>query len=176
MARPQIRPAIFIALQNGLAAALFAMLLAAELGRRLLHAHPNWEVLWWLSTLSARTVLPLLGLIERLLGTSDRLVLVLTAGVLIPLLSWRTRYWFGTALSGHVALGVLAVITLTIFQRGTLGLSWQDPAALLAVMTMPGAGIFFAVLTLLALVMCIADHVAFIRFLASLFGRLLRRR
>jgi hypothetical protein len=60
MTRPEIRPTIFIALQNGLAALLFAALLGAEIVRQLLHAHPQADVLWQLSTLANLTVMPVL--------------------------------------------------------------------------------------------------------------------
>ncbi|MEI7599315.1 MAG: hypothetical protein WCJ41_08335 [Aestuariivirga sp.] len=173
MMRPQIRPGIFIGLQNGMAAALFATLLAAELNRRLLYTYPNSGALWWFSTLANRTVMPLLRQIDRLFGTPDKLLLVLLAGIAIPLLAWRTRYWFATALSGHLTLAALAIITYSVFQRGRLGLQWTDLPDALGTMNMPALGLALLALCLLVLVMCIADHVAFIRFFVSLIRRLL---
>lgn len=173
MTRPQIQPAIFIGLQNGMAAALFTALLAAELTRRLLYAYPNSGALWWFSALANRTVTPLLRQIDRLLGTPDKLLLVLVAGIVIPLLAWRMRYWFATALAGHLTLAALAVMTYSVFQRNGLWLQWTDPIDALSTMNMPLPGLALLALCLFVLVMCIADHVAFIRFFVALLRRVL---
>lgn len=168
MTRPQIRPAIFIGLQNGLAAAIASCLLLTELGRRLLYAYPESETLWWLSLLANRTVMPALQATEDLLGSPDRLVPALILAIAVPLLSWWTRYWFGTALSGHVAAGALTMTTLSVFARGTPDLPGMVPLPLL--------GIALALLTLFALVMCVADHVAFIRHIVYLVRWFRQRR
>ena len=168
MARPQIEPRIFIALQNGLAAMLFALLLGAELVRRQLYEHPQVEILWRLSMMADRTVMPVLEYVERLLPTPDNLLLGLMAGVAIPLLAWWTRYWFATALAGHITLAALVVITYSMFRRGNLALASLDLPDVLASVK-PGI-IEYALLalTLFVLVMCIADHVAFLRYITSL--------
>jgi len=168
MARPQIRPSIFIALQNGLASLLFLTLLGAETVRRLLYHHPQSELLWQFSTLANRTVMPVLRYCEQLLPDPDRLMLGLAAGVVIPLLAWWTRYWFATALAGHVLLGGLVVITYSVFSRGNLALATLDLPQELATLHPGLAGYALLALTLFVLVMCIADHVAFLRYLASL--------
>lgn len=176
MARPQIEPRIFIALQNGLAALLFALLLGAELVRRLLYDHPQVEVLWRLSTMADRTVMPVLRYVEHLLPTPDKLLIGLMAGVTIPLLAWWTRYWFATALAGHLTLAALVVITYSMVERGNLELGSLDLSEILAVVR-PGVTEYaLLALTLLVLVMCIADHVAFIRYLATLCRRLAGRK
>lgn len=171
--RPQIRPGIFIGLQNGMAAVLSAILLAAELNRRLLYAYPDSGALWGFSTLANRTVMPLLRQIDKLLGTPDKLLLALLAGIVIPLLAWRTRYWFATALSGHLTLAALVVISYSVFQRGRIGQPWTNLADLFNAMNAALAGLALLALCLLVLVMCIADHVAFIRFSVSFIRRLL---
>lgn len=174
MARPQIRPAIFIALQNGLAALLFAILLGAELARRLLGDYPSSETLWWLSSLVNHSVLPLLRLMEQYLTTPDKLLAGLIAGVLIPLLAWWTRYWFATALAGHLTLAALLFMTLPMFRsRGVLSsLGVLDHPSLAS----PGPAAYaLLLLCLFVLVMCIADHVAFIRHLVWLWRKLTGR-
>ena len=171
MKRPEIRPAIFIALQNGLAALLFAALLGAEIVRQLLHAHPQADVLWQLSTLANLTVMPVLRYAEQFLPTPGWLMAGLLAGIIIPLLAWWTRYWFATALAGHVTLAALIAMTYTTFRRGTLSLPNIDLHGLLGAARPGAAGIILAALALFVLVMCLADHLAFLRFFVSLFRR-----
>ena len=113
MARPQIRPTIFIALQNGFAALLFAALLGAEIVRRLLHAYPQTDMLWQLSTFANLTVMPVLRYAEKFLPNPGWLMAALLAGIIVPLLAWWARYWFATALAGHVTLAALIVMTHT---------------------------------------------------------------
>ena len=130
-------------------------------------------VLWWFSTLANRTVMPLLRQIDRMLVTPDKLLLGLVAGIAISLLSWWTRYWLTTALAGHLSLAGSVVITLFIFQRGRMGQPWADPMVMLSNMQTPVLGLSFLALSLFLLVMCIADHVAFIRFFVALLRRVL---
>ena len=175
MTRPEIRPPIFIALQNSFAALLFAVLLGAELVRRLLYAYPQTELLWRLSGLANRTVMPVLHYAEELLPTPDKLLLGLAAGVVLPLLAWWARYWLVTAIAGHVTLAALIVITFTVFQRGNMSLAELDlPAVLLT--ARPGLiGLALIGLCLFVLVMCIADHVAFLRHMVYLVRRIGRK-
>ena len=171
MARPQIRPTIFIALQNGFAALLFAALLGAEILRRLLHAYPQADILWQLSTLANRTVMPVLRHAEQFLPTPGWLMAGLLAGIIVPLLAWWTRYWFATAVAGHVTLAALIVMTHATFRRGTLSLPSLDLADMLGAGRLGIAVTLLAALTLFVLVMCLADHLAFLRFLVALFRR-----
>jgi hypothetical protein len=171
MARPQIRPTIFIALQNGFAALLFAALLAAEIVRRLLHAYPQADILWQLSSLANRTVMPVLRYAEQFLPTPGWLMAGLLAGIIVPLLAWWTRYWFATALAGHLTLAALIVMTHAKFRRGTLSLPNLNLDDLLGAARPGAAVIMLAALTVFVLVMCLADHLAFLRFLISLFRR-----
>ena len=171
MARPQIRPTIFIALQNGLAALLFAALLGAEVVRRLLHAYPQVDVLWQLSTLANHTVMPVLRHAEQVLPTPGWLMAGLVAGIIVPLLAWRTRYWFATALAGHVTLAALIVMTHATLRSGTLSLPSLSLDNMLGAARPGAAVILLAALTLFVLVMCLADHLAFLRFFVSLFRR-----
>ena len=168
MARPQIQPHIFIALQNGLAALLFAVLLATEVVRRLLYMHPQSELLWRLSTLANRSVMPVLQYVEHLLPTPEKLVIGLSAGIAIPLLAWWPRYWFATAIAGHLRLAALLVMIYSAFRRGHMALaSFELPDALVTI-RLSLTGYALAGLTFFVFVMCIADHVAFFRYLGSL--------
>lgn len=175
MSRPQIRPPIFVALQNGLAALIFTSLYGAEMVRRLLDDYPQSELLWRLSTLANRTVMPVLQYAEHLLPTPEKLIIGLAAGMIIPLLAWWTRYWFVTALAGHLSLAALVIITFTVFRRGHLALLAYDVPNSLQVVRPNFAGYGLIALTLFVFVMCIADHVAFVRHLAWLWKKFARR-
>jgi hypothetical protein len=74
-------------------------------------------------------------------------------------------------LAGHLTLAALIVMTHATFRRGTLSLSALDLDGLLAVAKPGIAGVILAALTLFVLVMCLADHLAFLRFFVSLFRR-----
>ena len=173
--RPQIRPAIFVALQNGLAALLFAALICAETTRRLLDSYPQSEVLWRLSMLANRSVLPVLQYAGQYLTTPDKLMWGLVAGVAIPLLAWWTRYWFATAIAGHLSLAALLIIAYTAYNRGSLALAALNPPDQLDELGAAMAACVLVGLIILLVIMCIADHVAFIRHLVWLWKRLRHR-
>ena len=139
--------------------------------RRLLHAYPDSDLLWWLSVQANRTLMPILRYLDSHFATPERVLAVLFAGVVIPLLAWWTRYWFATALAGHMLFFALAAITLSIFRRGTLSVPPQNPSDVLWVMQPSLPGFLFLGLTVFVLIMCIADHVAFFLFFAGLFRR-----
>lgn len=172
MARPQIRPPIFIALQNAMAAILFASLLAADLLRHLLHAHPDSPTLWWLSAQANHSLMPVLRYFDTYLETPEKLLAVLIAGIIVPLLAWRTRYWLATALAGHVTLAALLVMTDSLLRRQTMPIPSATLAGLLQVLRPSLPGFLLLGLSLFVLVMCVADHVAFFRSLT----RAVRRR
>jgi hypothetical protein len=171
MARPQIRPPIFVPLQNGMAAALSASLLAADGLRRLLYAYPDSAPLWWLSVHVNRTLMPVMHYLETYLATPERVTACLVAGIVIPMLAWWTRYWFATALAGHLTLAGLLIITQAVFRRGTLGVPSSDIPTILAAMQPSLTGFVFLGLSLFVLVMCLADHAAFFRMFVGLFRR-----
>lgn len=175
MIRPEIRPSIFLPLQNAMAASIFAALLGAEFTRRLLYAHPDIGILWWLSTLANRTVMPVLHLAETIFKTPDRLVLGLAAGVVMPLIAWWARYWLATAVAGHVTLGALLIMAYANLRRGTLIMPARDVHEFLALLRPDPTILIFMALIGLTLVMCIADHVAFLRYLVQLFMKVAKR-
>lgn len=167
MHRPVIRPRLFLGLQNAMAALLFAAVLGAELVRRLLYHDPGSETLWRLSGLANRSVMPVLHFMEQLLPGPDRLLLGLIGCVVIPLLAWRTRYWLATAVAGHVSLAALVVMAYSAFARSHAGLALAALSGELPLRQPDPAALVFLGLAVVMLVMCIADHVAFIRFLMS---------
>ena len=121
--------------------------------------------------------MPVLQYVDQLLPTPDKLLIGLAAGLVIPLLAWWTRYWFVTALAGHITFAALVVITFPCFRRGNLCAlhrwicrkSWRrfGPGSL---------DMRSSALSLFVLVMCIADHVAFVRYLATLRQHFARKK
>ena len=93
------------AVQNGMAACLFLLLLAAEALAYLLHSFPSVEILWMLTISANRIAGPLLNVADHLIQLPFALLAILALAVLIPIISYRRRSWLGTAISGHVALG-----------------------------------------------------------------------
>lgn len=167
MARPEIRPPIFIALQNAIAALLFAILLGAEIVRRLLYAYPQSDLLWQLSLSVSRTVVPVLHQAEAYLSSPPQLLAALAAGVIIPLLAWWTRYWFATAVAGHVALAIVIIMLETMALRGSDAATLLGTGEVASLLRLGSTSVSLLGLALLLLVMCVADHVAFLRFLLS---------
>ena len=98
----------------------------------------------------------------------------LLAGIIVPLLAWWTRYWFATALAGHVTLAALIVMTHATLRSGNLSLPSLGFENMLGAARPGAAVILLAALTLFVLVMCLADHLAFLRFFVSLFRRTTR--
>lgn len=176
MLRPEIRPPLFLALQNALAAGLSTLLLGSELLRRLLYAYPQHEILWQLSALSNATVMPVLRFAEQFLPTPGQLLAGLVAGIVIPLAAWWTRYWLATAVAGHLSLAALIIMTYYAFRRGNVAIAWSDIPQALVTNRLDPAAILFFLLGLFVLVMCLADHLAFFRFMRLLWQRHGRRK
>jgi hypothetical protein len=151
------------AVQNGLAAALFASLLLAESLRHLLSAHPGYELLWRLSSLANWTVAPLLDGIANMIRNPWILLAVLAAGLAVPLASWRARSWLGTAASGHVCLGCLVVLAFQALKRNWTGELTASLSNVFDSRYYDLSATAFAVLAAVMLALCLANHVAFFR-------------
>ena len=98
-------PAIY-AIQNGLATCLFLLLLIAEGSAYALNIFPSSEYAWRISLTANRLAGPILNIGDDLLQVPFLLLFVLAGAVILPYVAYRRRSWLGTAISGHVALGV----------------------------------------------------------------------
>ena len=98
-------PAIY-AIQNGLAACLFGLLLVAEGSAYLLNKFPTSEYAWRVSLTANRLAGPILDIGNDFLQIPFLLLFILAVAVILPYVAYRRRSWFGTAVAGHVALGV----------------------------------------------------------------------
>ena len=113
-------PRVYL-VQNAMAACLFLSLLAAEGVAYLLHAFPSVEILWALSISANRIAGPFLGTADHLIGLPFALLAILALATVLPLASYRLRSWLGTAISGHVALGLFVMLTYGALRRAATG-------------------------------------------------------
>src|SRR6185503_15331943 len=109
------------AVQNGIAACLFLLLLTAETLAYLLHSFPSVEMLWMLTISANRIAGPFLSVADHAIQTPFVLLAVLAIAVAAPLVAYRCRSWLGTAISGHVALGLCVMLTFEAMKRAQTG-------------------------------------------------------
>jgi hypothetical protein len=153
----------FYAVQNGLAAMLFALLLSAEILRHLLSSFPGVELLWRLTSLSNQTVAPLLNILSNAFHSPIALLAALGAGLFVPLAAWRYRNWLGTAISGHVAMGCLVVIVWWALKRNNTGQAMASVSNIFEARLYDTSAISMIVLSLVMAAFCVLNHVAFFR-------------
>ena len=150
------------AIQNSLAALVFALLLMAQGVAYLLYLNPSSELLWALTIFLNRVAAPVLSVFDFGFGHGPFLSLtVLATAVVVPLLAWRARYWFGTAVSGHAALALCVVLTVGAVRR--IGES-QRSASLLPFADLPPVdsnALCLALVTIAMAILCIINHAMF---------------
>ncbi len=149
------------AIQNGIAAALFLLLLTNEVLAYLLNSYPSSETLWMLTLNINRLVGPFVATIEPYFHQPYALMAALACAAMMPLVAYRRRSWLGTAVSGHMALGGYAVMSFTAldwFYRDVATASLAGDVYSLGKTT----GIFGLIaMTLLMVVLCLLNHVMF---------------
>jgi hypothetical protein len=153
----------FYAVQNGFAALFFSLLLGAELLRHLLSSFPGVEIYWRLASLSNRTVMPLLSAVSDVFNSPVVTLVILGTGVLLPLVAWRYRHWLGTAISGHVALGCLVMITWWALKRNNTGTAMASLSDAFSPRLYDTSVVSLSLLSLAMAALCILNHVAFFR-------------
>ena len=149
------------AMQNALAASLFFLLLATEALAYLLHSFPRVEILWALTISTNRIAGPLLAMADRAIQLPFALLFILAIIVVIPAISYWRRSWLGTAISGHVALGLCVMLTYEAMKRESTGhltasLTTAFDPAILNSSTMS----LIAVTCVMA-VLCLLNHIMF---------------
>ena len=152
------------ALQNGASLSLFLALLFAHALCYGLYLYPGSLLMWQLAVPVNRVFGPLLLNFDFSFGQGPAAAFaVLGMLTIAPLLSYRNRHWLGTAVSGHLALAVCAVLTWGALLRA----SKTSVAASLAPVLNGGSidmrTIILATLTLLLAGFCAFNHVEFYR-------------
>ena len=161
MTKQLLKSPTVYAIQNGLAACLFALLLVSESSAYVLHWFPTSEYTWWVSLTASRLAGPILNIADHLLQVPFLLLFILVAAVILPYVAYRRRSWLGTAISGHVALGVGIFTTFnSLLQVGhdhnVASLSQTIDPTILS----PTAWGFCSI-TLTMAVLCILNHFMF---------------
>jgi hypothetical protein len=151
-------------IQNTLAALVFAMLLLAQCVAYLLYLYPASELLWELSIPLNRIASPILGLFDFSFGHGPFASIAVLAGSLcLPIFGWRARHWLATAVSGHVALALSIIFTISAVRR-----SWpiESTASLNPFDGIPPVdsnSVCLAAITAALVVLCLIDHAIFFR-------------
>lgn len=117
MGKKLLRSQAIYATQNTLAACLFMILFIAEAAAYLLYFHPTVEAFWRISLTANRLAGPILAVGDSILQTPFLLLTILAVAVLVPLISYKHRSWFGTAASGHIALGIGVMVSFNALKE-----------------------------------------------------------
>jgi hypothetical protein len=164
-----LRPAglrTFDTLQTCVAAVVFTSLLAANPVAYALYHNPGSEWLWRLSIPLNRAAEPVSQFILRFTLHTVLASLALLALILaFSIFSYAKRFWLGIAITGHVALGGLAMMVWNLADRvsrntmtAMAGDFWYaDPSKLNTHVLV--AGTILAVM----FVLCILNHIVFFR-------------
>ena len=149
------------AVQNGLAALVFALLFSGEALAYLLHAFPAAETLWRMTSLSNRLSGALLGTLSSLFTTPFLLLALLGTAVTVPLLAWRHKHWLGTAISGHVALAAIVALAFGALKRNSTGHAVASLSDILDPRILDTGVLSLVLIGLVMLVLCALNHAAF---------------
>ena len=158
-----VSPRIF-AVQNALAALLFAGLLGTFCLEYLLYLYPGSELLWSLSLPANRLAGSLLHAIDGWLGMGPfALAVVLGSTVFLPIIAQKRKSWLGTSIAGHVALAVAVVLTYDAMNRAQVGRSTASLSPIFdpAIFDPNSTSLTMATMVLIAL--CVLNHVVFLR-------------
>ena len=149
-------------MQNGMAAILFLFLLLAEGAAYLLDKFPSVEFFWWLAITTNRIAGSVLDSAGRMAQSATLVPAFLVFAVLVALASYARKNWLGTAISGHVALGIGVLITSEAMKRASVGhltVASLDPGFNPAVLT--SGTVSLALLTFSMAVLCLGNHIMF---------------
>lgn len=161
MCKKILRSKAIYAAQNGLAACLFLLLFTAEAAAYLLHSFPTVEALWRVSIAANRVAGPILAIGDDILQTPFLLLTVLAVAVLVPLISYKHRNWFGTAASGHIALGIGVVISYNALNQVNLQHRLSSLSDVFDPSVMSPSAASLCAVTLVMAALCVANHFMF---------------
>ena len=149
------------AVQNGMAACLFLLLLAAEALAYLLHSFPSVEMLWVLAISANRIAGPFLSVADHAIQLPFVLLAVLTIAVVVPLIAYRRRSWLGTAVSGHVGLGLCVMLTYEAMKRENTGHLTASNATVFDPGILNSSTVSLIAVTCVMGVLCVFNHIMF---------------
>ena len=149
------------AIQNGIAASLFFLLLVAESLAYLLNYFPRTEMLWMLTISANRIAGPFLGVADHAIQLPFALLGILAIAIVIPILAYRRRSWFGTAVSGHVALGVCVMLSYELLRREHIGHQTASLSKVFVPGVLDGSAIGLIAVTMVMGFLCLLNHFMF---------------
>ena len=156
-------PCIF-AIQNTLAALLFAGLLATQCLYYLLYLYPGTELLWALTIPANRIAGSLLTTLDLWIGQGPWLLIGLLACVVaVPVAAQMRRSRLGTSIAGHLALGAILILTTAAMSRalGGRGTASLSPIFDPAIYNSDSTSLTIA--TVVMIVLCVLNHAVFLR-------------
>ena len=156
-------PWIF-AIQNTLAALVFAGLLATQCLDYLLYLQPGTELLWALTIPANRLAGPLLQSIDLRVGMGPlAMFCILGCAVLLPVIAQLRRSRLGTSMAGHLALGAILILTTAAMSRalGGRGTASLSPIFDPAIYNSDSTSLTIA--TVVMVVLCVLNHAVFLR-------------
>jgi hypothetical protein len=149
------------AVQNGVAACLFLLLLTAETLAYLLHSFPSVEMLWVLTISANRIAGPFLSVADRIIHLPFVLLAFLAIAVAVPIIAYRRRSWLGTAISGHVALGLSVMLTYEAMKRAQTGRMTASLSQVFDPVSLNSSTVSLIAATLVMAVLCLLNHIMF---------------
>ena len=161
MTRMMLRNQHVFAIQNGVAALLFLFLFVSEGMAYLLGAFPGVELFWRLSIFTSRISAPLLGGLGQQFSQPFLLLVLLGTAATVPLIAFRHRSWFGTAVCGHVALGLAVMLTSHAMKRAGTGHITASLGDVFAPRMFDTSAVTLAIVATTMAVLCLLNHLAF---------------
>jgi hypothetical protein len=155
-----INPRVY-AVQNGMAACIFLLLLTAETLAYLLHSFPSVEMLWVLTISANRIAGPFLSVADHAIQMPFVLLAVLAFTVVVPIVAYRRRSWLGTAVSGHVALGLCVMLTYEAMKRENTGHLTASNAMAFDPAILNSGILSLIAVTLVMAILCLLNHIVF---------------
>lgn len=149
------------ATQNGLAACLFLLLLIAETSAYLLHSFPSAKMLWMLTISTNRIAGPILGKADHAIQWPFAVPGILAFAVIASFFAYQRRSWLGTAISGHVALGLSVMLTFEAMKRSQTGHLTASLSGAFDPAILNGSTTSLVAVTLVMSVLCLLNHFMF---------------
>ena len=161
MTRMMLRNQNVFAIQNGVAALLFLFLFLSEGMAYLLGAFPGVEMFWRMSIFTSRISAPLLGGLGQQFSQPFLLLVLLGTAATVPLIAYRHRSWFGTAVCGHVALGLAVMMTSQAMKRAGTGHITASLGDVFDPRMFDTSSVTLAIVASAMAVFCLLNHFAF---------------
>ena len=149
------------AVQNALAACLFLLLLTSEALAYLLNSFPSTEMLWELTIAANRIGGPFLAVADQAIQLPFALLFILAIAVAVPIIAYRRRSWLGTAISGHVALGLSVMLTYEAMKRAQTGHMTASLSQAFDPRILDSNAMSLIIVTLVMSVLCLLNHFMF---------------